>query len=118
MAVVTKVTSGLIVVTVQGMRGIIPGSVGTGVKVGDRLAFASSTSRAMARSSSRPALALGEPAPPGTTPVRVVVILVLPNLCQTTCTRHRIGEFQAGTRVQIEGDRDPVSSRAHVTSSS
>ncbi len=36
-AVVTKVTSGLIVVTVQGMRGIIPGSVGTGVKVGDRL---------------------------------------------------------------------------------
>ena len=36
-AVVTKVTSGLIVVTTQGMRGIIPGSVGTGVKVGDRL---------------------------------------------------------------------------------
>ena len=36
-AVVTEVTSGLIVVTAQGMRGIIPGSVGTGVKVGDRL---------------------------------------------------------------------------------
>ena len=36
-AVVTKVTSGLIVDTAQGMRGIIPGSVGTGVKVGDRL---------------------------------------------------------------------------------
>ena len=36
-AVVTKVTSGLIVVTAQGMRGIIPGGGGASTRVGERL---------------------------------------------------------------------------------